>query len=48
MLPAWHGVQAAATRLRPIQRGGLQLYLLYIVVTLVTLLLYLFVAGRTP
>lgn len=47
VLPAWHGVQAAATGLRPIQRGGLQVYLLYVVVAVVTVLLYLFVAGRT-
>lgn len=47
VLPAWHGVRAAATALRPIQRGGLQLYLLYVVVAVVTLLLYLYAAGRT-
>ncbi|MBI1966728.1 MAG: hypothetical protein HYS40_01950 [Gemmatimonadetes bacterium] len=45
ILPAWHGVRAAATRLRPIQRGGLSVYLLYVVAAVVTLLLYLFVAG---
>jgi len=45
ILPVWHGVRAAATWLRRIQRGGLQLYLLYVVVAVVTVLLYLFVAG---
>ncbi len=48
ILPAWHGVRTAATRLRPIQRGGLSQYLLYVVAAVVTVLLYLLVAGRHP
>jgi len=47
IVPAWRGVRAAATGLRPMQRGGLQLYLLYVVVAVVTVLLYLLAAGRT-
>jgi hypothetical protein len=48
VLPVWRGVRAAATGLRPIHRGGLQLYLLYVVVAVVTVLLYLLVAGGKP
>jgi formate hydrogenlyase subunit 3/multisubunit Na+/H+ antiporter MnhD subunit len=48
ILPAWHGVRAAATGLRPIHRGGLSLYLLYVVAAVVTILLYLMAAGGTP
>ncbi len=47
VLPAWHGVRAAAAGLRPIQRGGLQLYLLYVVVAVAGVLLYLVATGRT-
>ena len=47
ILPGWHGVRAAATGLRAIQRGGLQLYLLYVVLAVVTVLLYLLATGRT-
>jgi hydrogenase-4 component B len=47
ILPAWHGVRSAAGGLRPIQRGSLQLYLLYVVAAVVTLLVYLFAAGTT-
>ena len=47
VLPAWHGVRAAAAGLRPIQRGGLQLYLLYVVVVVAAVLLYLVATGRT-
>lgn len=47
VLPVWRGLRAAATKLRPLQRGGLQRYLLYVVVAVVVLLLYLFAAGRT-
>jgi formate hydrogenlyase subunit 3/multisubunit Na+/H+ antiporter MnhD subunit len=47
VLPAWHGVRAAAMALRPMQRGGLQLYLLYVVLAVVALLFYLFATGRT-
>ena len=46
MLPVWHGVRAVATRLRPIQRGTLSLYLLYVGAAVITVLLYLFSAGR--
>lgn len=45
MLPAWHGLRVAAAGLRPLQRGGLQLYLLYVVAAVVTVLVYLLVAG---
>jgi NADH:ubiquinone oxidoreductase subunit 5 (subunit L)/multisubunit Na+/H+ antiporter MnhA subunit len=48
LLPAWHGVRAAATGLRPIHRGGLSLYLLYVVAAVVGILLYLMAAGGTP
>jgi len=34
--------------LRPIQRGGLQLYLLYVVVAVAGVLLYLIATARTP
>ena len=47
VLPAWHGVRAAAAGLRPIQRVGLQVYLLYVVVAVVGVLLYLVATGRT-
>jgi NADH:ubiquinone oxidoreductase subunit 5 (subunit L)/multisubunit Na+/H+ antiporter MnhA subunit len=46
MLPAWRGVRAAATRLRPIQRGRLSLYLLYVGAAVIIVLLYLFSAGK--
>jgi hydrogenase-4 component B len=41
VLRAWRSVHDAAARIRPLQRGRLSHYLLYIVVTLVALLLYL-------
>jgi hydrogenase-4 component B len=41
LLPAWHGLRAAAARLRPIQRGGLSRYLLYVGAAVVAVLLYL-------
>jgi NADH:ubiquinone oxidoreductase subunit 5 (subunit L)/multisubunit Na+/H+ antiporter MnhA subunit len=44
--PAWHGVRTAAGRLRPLQPGRLSLYLLYVVAAVVTVLLYLILAGR--
>jgi NADH:ubiquinone oxidoreductase subunit 5 (subunit L)/multisubunit Na+/H+ antiporter MnhA subunit len=43
--PAWRAVRRAGARLRPIQQGRLQLYLLYIVATVSVLLLYLAVFG---
>jgi formate hydrogenlyase subunit 3/multisubunit Na+/H+ antiporter MnhD subunit len=48
MLPIWHSVRAAATRLRPIQRGRLSLYLLYVGAAVIAVLLYLLSAGREP
>ena len=45
VLPAWRGLRAAADRLRPLQRGRLALYVLYIVAALLALLLYLLAAG---
>jgi len=44
--PAWHGVRAAAGRLRPLQPGRLSLYLLYVVAAVVTVLVYLILTGR--
>jgi hydrogenase-4 component B len=44
-LPLWRTVQAASARLRPIQQGRLQLYLLYLVVTVGLLLVYLAMRG---
>ena len=43
--PAWRAFRRAGARLRPIQQGRLQLYLLYIVATVSLLLLYLAVFG---
>jgi len=43
--PAWRALRRAGARLRPIQQGRLQLYLLYIVATVSVLLLYLAVFG---
>jgi len=43
--PLWRSVQAASARLRPIQQGRLQLYLLYLVVTVGLLLVYLAMQG---
>jgi hypothetical protein len=43
--PAWHAFRRAGARLRPIQQGRLQLYLLYIVATVSVLLLYVAVFG---
>ena len=48
ILPAWHGVRAAATGLRAIHRGGLSLYLVYVGAAAVIVLLYLMAAGRGP
>jgi len=41
-------VRAAATGLRAIHRGGLSLYLVYVMAAAVALLLYLMAAGGTP
>jgi formate hydrogenlyase subunit 3/multisubunit Na+/H+ antiporter MnhD subunit len=48
VIRGWHAVRSAAGRLRPIQRGALSLYLLYVVATLIVLLCWLLVQGRTP
>jgi hydrogenase-4 component B len=45
--PAWHGIEQVARRMRPLQRGRLSLYLLYVVAALVAVLGYLMLAGRT-
>jgi hypothetical protein len=47
VLPAWRGIRLAAESLRPLQRGPLSLRLLYLGATVVTLLLYLILSGRT-
>ncbi len=44
-LPLWRRLQAASARLRPIQQGRLQLYLLYLVATVGLLLVYLAAWG---
>jgi hydrogenase-4 component B len=46
VLPVWHGFQAAASRLRPLQRGRLSLYLLYVCAAVIAVLLYLLLVGR--
>jgi hydrogenase-4 component B len=43
----WRSVRATAGRIRPIQRGRLSHYLLYVVVTVLALLIYLLAAGGT-
>lgn len=43
--PAWHRVERLAERLRPIQRGRLHSYLLYVVAAVLALLLYLLFSG---
>lgn len=43
--PVWHRLQHLADALRPIQRGRLSSYLLYMVAALMTLLLYLLFGG---
>lgn len=48
IVPAWHGVSRAAQLLRPLQRGRLSLYLLYVVGALVATLGYLMFVGRAP
>ena len=45
MVPVWHGIESAARRIRPLQRGRLSQYLLYIVAALVVALGYLMLAG---
>jgi formate hydrogenlyase subunit 3/multisubunit Na+/H+ antiporter MnhD subunit len=44
--PLWRVVCGAADWLRPIQRGRLSLYLVYMVATVLVLLAYLLLAGR--
>jgi hypothetical protein len=46
--PAWQIVRAGAEWVRPMQRGRLTHYLLYIGVAVVALLLYLLAAGGAP
>ncbi len=46
VVPVWRGVARAASRLRPVQRGRLSRYLLYMVAALVAVLAYLIVSGR--
>ncbi len=46
VVPVWHGVERAARRIRPLQRGRLSLYLLYVVAALVAVLGYLMLVGR--
>ena len=46
--PGWWRVREVARHIRPLQRGRLSLYLMYIVLTLIALLLYLLAAGHTP
>jgi len=48
LVPLWQATQRASTRLRPIQHGRLQLYLLYIVATVAVLLFYLATSGGKP
>ncbi|HMA24390.1 MAG TPA: hypothetical protein VKP00_10360, partial [Gemmatimonadaceae bacterium] len=43
--PVWHRLQLLADALRPIQRGRLSSYLLYIVAAVMALLLYLLFGG---
>jgi len=45
LVPLWRVLRAASVRLRPIQHGRLQLYLLYLVATVSLLLIYLAVRG---
>ncbi len=47
VLPLWRGLQGMSARLRPIQQGRLQLYLLYLVATVGLLLLYLAAWGSS-
>jgi NADH:ubiquinone oxidoreductase subunit 5 (subunit L)/multisubunit Na+/H+ antiporter MnhA subunit len=46
--PAWLQVRSLLRRIRPIQRGRLSVYLMYIVLTLVALLLYLLIQSGAP
>lgn len=47
LAPAWRGVRTAAGRFRPIQRGRLSIYLVYVAVAVIALLLYLLLGGWT-
>ncbi len=44
--PVWARIQRAALRLRPMQQGRLQVYLMYVVATVIALLVYLALAAR--
>ena len=48
LTPAWRRLRILAARVRPIQRGRLSLYLLYILLTLAALLLYLLIGVWAP
>lgn len=48
LVPLWEATQRASARIRPIQHGRLQLYLLYIVATVALLLFYLAASGGKP
>lgn len=47
IVPAWRAVQDWAVRIRPIQHGRLNLYLVYVVATLVALLAWAATAAQT-
>lgn len=47
VVPLWRALKHASDRLRPIQQGRLQLYLMYLVATISLLLIYL-AASRSP
>jgi len=48
LTPVWRGVRGASGRLRPIRKGRLQLYLLFIVATVSLLLVYVAASGGEP
>jgi formate hydrogenlyase subunit 3/multisubunit Na+/H+ antiporter MnhD subunit len=45
-MPAWAAIQRAGSRLRPLQRGRLSAYLIYVMAALVVLLVYLAIGSR--
>lgn len=46
LLPVWRALRSGAERLNNLPRSPLQIYLLYVVAAVLSLLLYLLVAGR--
>ncbi|MDE3127425.1 MAG: oxidoreductase [Gemmatimonadota bacterium] len=44
--PGWNRLQEAARRIRPLHRGRLSIYLMYVVAALLAMLTYLMLAGR--